>query len=106
MRLGRSIVLSAGALAAVAAVAVFALLALGPSSTAHAEGLHGIQNLSCSVAPSPVSLDTPEVLSCTFDFQGNSHTFVADFQVSATAPHLKISSCTLDANPVHIGPCP
>ena len=102
----RASLVAAGGIAVAAAIAVFAFLSMGTVSTAHAEGGHGIQNLSCSVNPSPPTADTPETLTCTFDFQGTTHTFVADFMLSSTMPRLSVSSCTLDGNPVHIGPCP
>ncbi|MHB8376803.1 MAG: hypothetical protein ACYDEB_07590 [Dehalococcoidia bacterium] len=89
------------------ALAVFAFLSVGTAQTAHAE-TRGLQNLSCTIAPSPFQLNTPETLTCTFTFNGSAHTFVANFQVSTTTPPLglQISSCTLDGNKFSAGPCP
>jgi hypothetical protein len=103
----RIVALGTVAIAAVLAFTAFAFFSMGTTRTASAE-THGIQNLHCSVAPSPVALNTPEVLTCTFTFNGASHTFVADFEISTTTPPLglQVSSCTLDSNAVHIGPCP
>jgi hypothetical protein len=106
MRYRSMLTLATAGLAATVALTAFAIFATGTTDTAHAE-THGIQNLQCSVAPSPVTLNTPEVLSCTFTFHGTPHTFVADFEIVPTVPHLQVSSCTLDGTiPVHIGPCP
>jgi hypothetical protein len=91
---------------AAAAVAAFAFFSMSATSTARADEIEGIQNLHCTIAPLPINLNTAETLTCTFDFKGNSHTFVADFQISTTPPFLKVSSCKLDGNAVHIGPCP
>ncbi len=89
------------------ALAAFMFFSVGTGRTAHAE-THGIQNLSCKIAPSPFQLNTPETLTCTFTFNGATHTFVADFEVSTTTPPLglQISSCTLDGNKFSAGPCP
>jgi hypothetical protein len=103
----RTFALSIVGIAAAVALAAFALFSMGTTGTAHAE-THGIQNLHCSVSPSPVALNTPETLTCTFNFNGTSHTFIAVFEVSSATPPfgLQVSSCTLDGNSVHIGPCP
>lgn len=101
----KTFVLTMTAIALVAACAAFAFSSLGTTRTAHAE-THGIQSLQCSVAPTPITPNTPETLTCTFTFRGTPHTFVADFEIVPTVPHLQVSSCTLDTKPVHIGPCP
>jgi hypothetical protein len=102
----RSIVLGIAGLVAVAALAAFAFFSMSGAPTAHAEEGHGISGLQCSASPSPVTVNTAEELTCTFSFRGTPHTFVADFTISASVPHLNVSSCTLDGNAVHIGPCP
>lgn len=103
----RPLALRAAAIGAIAALAAFALFSVSTAGTARAE-TQGIQSLHCSVSPSPVALNTPETLTCTFTFKGTSHTFVADFAISSVTPPfgLQVSSCTLDGNGVHIGPCP
>lgn len=91
--------------AVVVAVAMLALFALQPSSTARAD-TDDISKLSCTFAtpPAPGVQDT---ITCTFDFAGSPHTFVAVFTFSLTTrPPLTVSSCTLDGKAVHIGPCP
>ncbi len=99
------------AIAGVTAAVVLALFAFGGgtgTARAQANDSHGISNLSCNFSPSPVTLNTAETLTCTFDFFGTPHTFVADFEIATTTPPLglQVTSCTLDGNKFSGGPCP
>lgn len=93
-----------------AAVAVFAVLAFasgGATPRAHAEGVHP----SCTfVTPLPQLIQQgggPDSVTCTFTLHGTQHTLVVNFTVTLTAiPPVRIDGCTLDSNPIHVGPCP
>ncbi len=90
------------ALALVVVIAVFALAAFKTTQTASAQS--GISNLSCTFSPSgpPPPPNTPDSVTCTFDFNGQSHTLTVDFSF----PPLDVTACTLDGTAIHVGPCP
>ena len=92
------------ALMGIAAAALLVAVAFfGLQTTADTAHASGIDNLECSVSPSPPqSGGAVNTVTCTFDFEGSSHTFVATF----TYPPLSVLSCTLDGNPISAGPCP
>ena len=46
-------------------------------------------------------------VTCTFDLRGTPHTLVVDFTIEPAArPPISIDGCTLDSEPIHVGPCP
>lgn len=46
-------------------------------------------------------------VTCTFSIQGEEHTLVVDFTLNIQAhPPLSIDGCTLDSEPISVGPCP
>ena len=97
----RSFILRLAGLTAVVALAAIAFVAFQPTHTARADA-DDVSNLQCSVSPRPLQAGVEETATCTFNYQGNPHTFVATFHF----PPFQVDSCTLDNTPIHIGPCP
>ncbi len=115
----RTFALRLVSLAVIAALVAFVLIAFQGVGKAHsqvpppatptpANATNGISNLQCGISPAPFALDTPETLTCTFNFFGTPHTLVVKFEISTTTPPLglQVTSCTLDASAIHVGPCP
>lgn len=109
----RKLVVGLAGMTAAAALVMFAFgSGLGtaraqqpPATPTPANTSHGISNLSCSFSPSPPQLNTAESVTCSFDYFGTAHTFVANFEISTTSG-FQVTGCTLDSNPFSGGPCP
>ena len=102
----RTLLLRAGGLAAIAAIALLAFATFGPAHKADAAG----NQPSCTfTTPLTTILTTggSDSVTCTLDVAGTTHTLTIDFTVTLTAhPPIAIDACTLDGNALHVGPCP
>ena len=102
----RGIAVRIGVLVVLAALAVFAFMSEGHSQSAHAAG----PQASCTFAI-PLHDLLPaggsDSVTCTVNVHGTTHTLVVEFTLTPTAvPPLSIDGCTLDGNPISVGPCP
>ena len=93
-------------MAAVAFVAVFAFAVGGSAPQADAAPL----SVSCEFE-TPLADMFPDggsnTVTCTFDLHGTPHTLVVDFTIDLAAfPPISIDGCTLDSEPIDVGPCP
>ena len=95
---------------AVAALAFFAFASTASTPTAEATATQ----LDCQFVP-PLqdiiqdALEGPAsgTVTCTFTIRGEEHTLIVGFTLDLTAfPPISIDGCTLDGEPIHVGPCP
>lgn len=93
-------------LVAIGALVVFAFALGGSTPQTEAAPVQA----SCEFA-TPLADMFPDggsnTVTCTFDLQGTPHTLVVDFTIDLMArPPISIDGCTLDSEPIHVGPCP
>lgn len=104
--LSKGIAVRLSLLLAIGAIAVFAFALGGSAPQADAAPL----NASCSFE-TPIMDMFPDggsnTVTCTFDLRGTPHTLEVDFTLDfAARPPISIDGCTLDSEPIHVGPCP
>jgi hypothetical protein len=91
----------------VAALALLAFAAVGPTHKADAAGLQPSCTFATPIATLVQQGGGADTVTCTFTIRGNAHTLVVDFTVTLGAhPPVKVDACTLDSRVIHIGPCP
>lgn len=103
---GKGITIRLSLLVVIGAIAVLAFALGGSTPQADAAPL----NASCSFE-TPIG-DTilnggSNTITCTFALHGEPHTLVVDFTIDrAERPPISIDGCTLDSEPLDVGPCP
>lgn len=97
--------------AVVVALAAFAFVSAGDTRTADAVPIQP----DCTFTPTMQELFVQALegdpvsgnVTCTFSIHDEEHTLSVDFTVDLMGqPPISIDGCTLDSEPIHVGPCP
>ena len=92
---------------AVAALAFFAFASTASTPTAEAVSVQPDCTFETPLLEFIQQGGGSNSVTCTFTIQDTPHTLFVDFTVDLTArPPLRIDGCTLDSDPIHVGPCP
>ena len=94
-------------LVAIGAIGLFAFALGGSTPQADAAPLEASCTFETPLADMITVGGGSNTVTCTFDLHGTPHTLVVDFTIDLFAMRpISIDGCTLDSEPIHVGPCP